>query len=72
MRPFFYQHLLNECKQYRHSEFVSAGVFMNQRDFNMSINLCWDLIDIDERNGGNMREYIDEEMEDDESVESVD
>eukprot|EP00792_Barthelona_sp_PAP020_P008773 TRINITY_DN3248_c0_g1_i3.p1 TRINITY_DN3248_c0_g1~~TRINITY_DN3248_c0_g1_i3.p1 ORF type:complete len:64 (-),score=18.90 TRINITY_DN3248_c0_g1_i3:253-444(-) len=53
-------------------EFVSAGVYMNQRDFDMSINLCWDLLDINERNGGNMRQYIDEEIEDDDSEERSD
>eukprot|EP00792_Barthelona_sp_PAP020_P009621 TRINITY_DN3310_c1_g1_i6.p1 TRINITY_DN3310_c1_g1~~TRINITY_DN3310_c1_g1_i6.p1 ORF type:complete len:249 (-),score=60.72 TRINITY_DN3310_c1_g1_i6:940-1659(-) len=41
-------------------QFVGSGVYMNQMDFDLVINKCWDLIDINKRNGGNMHQYIDE------------
>eukprot|EP00792_Barthelona_sp_PAP020_P009614 TRINITY_DN3310_c1_g1_i11.p1 TRINITY_DN3310_c1_g1~~TRINITY_DN3310_c1_g1_i11.p1 ORF type:complete len:264 (-),score=69.11 TRINITY_DN3310_c1_g1_i11:940-1659(-) len=41
-------------------QFVSSGVYMNQMDFDLAINTCWDLVDINKKNGGNMHQYIDE------------
>eukprot|EP00792_Barthelona_sp_PAP020_P009618 TRINITY_DN3310_c1_g1_i3.p1 TRINITY_DN3310_c1_g1~~TRINITY_DN3310_c1_g1_i3.p1 ORF type:complete len:282 (-),score=71.76 TRINITY_DN3310_c1_g1_i3:327-1145(-) len=41
-------------------QFVTSGVYMNQMDFDLVINKCWDLVDINKRNGGNMHQYIDE------------
>eukprot|EP00792_Barthelona_sp_PAP020_P009624 TRINITY_DN3310_c1_g1_i9.p1 TRINITY_DN3310_c1_g1~~TRINITY_DN3310_c1_g1_i9.p1 ORF type:complete len:282 (-),score=69.16 TRINITY_DN3310_c1_g1_i9:940-1758(-) len=41
-------------------QFVTSGVYMNQMDFGLVINTCWDLVDINKKNGGNMHQYIDE------------
>eukprot|EP00792_Barthelona_sp_PAP020_P006569 TRINITY_DN3030_c4_g18_i1.p1 TRINITY_DN3030_c4_g18~~TRINITY_DN3030_c4_g18_i1.p1 ORF type:complete len:401 (-),score=77.89 TRINITY_DN3030_c4_g18_i1:203-1405(-) len=41
-------------------QLVAAGINMNEEEYNMAINTCWDLIDINEANGGNMHEFRDE------------
>eukprot|EP00792_Barthelona_sp_PAP020_P000597 TRINITY_DN1096_c0_g1_i1.p1 TRINITY_DN1096_c0_g1~~TRINITY_DN1096_c0_g1_i1.p1 ORF type:complete len:420 (+),score=95.02 TRINITY_DN1096_c0_g1_i1:34-1260(+) len=39
-------------------QLVAAGIYMNQHDYEMTINNCWDLVDINEKNGGNMHEFM--------------
>eukprot|EP00792_Barthelona_sp_PAP020_P007817 TRINITY_DN3171_c3_g1_i1.p1 TRINITY_DN3171_c3_g1~~TRINITY_DN3171_c3_g1_i1.p1 ORF type:complete len:403 (+),score=88.65 TRINITY_DN3171_c3_g1_i1:321-1529(+) len=45
-------------------QLVTAGIFMNQEEYNMIVNLCWDLVDINQVNGGNMHTFWKEESND--------
>eukprot|EP00792_Barthelona_sp_PAP020_P009625 TRINITY_DN3310_c1_g2_i1.p1 TRINITY_DN3310_c1_g2~~TRINITY_DN3310_c1_g2_i1.p1 ORF type:complete len:423 (-),score=103.29 TRINITY_DN3310_c1_g2_i1:275-1543(-) len=37
---------------------VAKGIHMNQIEFAQILNTCWDLVDVNERNGGNMHQYF--------------
>eukprot|EP00792_Barthelona_sp_PAP020_P001497 TRINITY_DN12382_c0_g1_i1.p1 TRINITY_DN12382_c0_g1~~TRINITY_DN12382_c0_g1_i1.p1 ORF type:complete len:412 (+),score=102.97 TRINITY_DN12382_c0_g1_i1:138-1238(+) len=39
---------------------VSAGIHMNQEEYNMIINHCWDLVDLNNVNGGNMHLFVEQ------------
>eukprot|EP00792_Barthelona_sp_PAP020_P010822 TRINITY_DN4547_c0_g1_i1.p1 TRINITY_DN4547_c0_g1~~TRINITY_DN4547_c0_g1_i1.p1 ORF type:complete len:398 (+),score=80.13 TRINITY_DN4547_c0_g1_i1:135-1328(+) len=50
-------------------QLIVGGVHMDKKGFDLAINSCWDLVQINESNGGNMNEFIDnfnDESEDDE------
>eukprot|EP00792_Barthelona_sp_PAP020_P006570 TRINITY_DN3030_c4_g19_i1.p1 TRINITY_DN3030_c4_g19~~TRINITY_DN3030_c4_g19_i1.p1 ORF type:complete len:406 (-),score=91.15 TRINITY_DN3030_c4_g19_i1:438-1655(-) len=42
---------------------VGAGIHMNQQDYFLSVDYCWDLIDLNEANGGNMRTFVNEQCD---------
>eukprot|EP00792_Barthelona_sp_PAP020_P006736 TRINITY_DN3068_c10_g1_i1.p1 TRINITY_DN3068_c10_g1~~TRINITY_DN3068_c10_g1_i1.p1 ORF type:complete len:405 (-),score=96.33 TRINITY_DN3068_c10_g1_i1:943-2157(-) len=44
-------------------QLVSAGICMNEEDYNMTIETCWDLVDLNENNGGNMQTFAVEHCE---------
>eukprot|EP00792_Barthelona_sp_PAP020_P006737 TRINITY_DN3068_c10_g2_i1.p1 TRINITY_DN3068_c10_g2~~TRINITY_DN3068_c10_g2_i1.p1 ORF type:complete len:403 (-),score=84.49 TRINITY_DN3068_c10_g2_i1:445-1653(-) len=39
-------------------QLVAAGVYMNEGEFKMIVDTCWDLVDINEANGGNMGGFM--------------
>eukprot|EP00792_Barthelona_sp_PAP020_P006562 TRINITY_DN3030_c4_g12_i1.p1 TRINITY_DN3030_c4_g12~~TRINITY_DN3030_c4_g12_i1.p1 ORF type:complete len:428 (-),score=108.57 TRINITY_DN3030_c4_g12_i1:41-1261(-) len=47
-------------------QMVAEGVCMNQKEYNMIVDTCWDLVDINESNGGNMHAFVNEQSDDDE------
>eukprot|EP00792_Barthelona_sp_PAP020_P014185 TRINITY_DN9862_c0_g1_i1.p1 TRINITY_DN9862_c0_g1~~TRINITY_DN9862_c0_g1_i1.p1 ORF type:complete len:416 (-),score=93.63 TRINITY_DN9862_c0_g1_i1:309-1520(-) len=48
---------------------VAGGIYMNKEDFNLIINECWDLVDLNETNGGNMYKFMNvQSSETDEDV----
>eukprot|EP00792_Barthelona_sp_PAP020_P010879 TRINITY_DN4612_c0_g1_i1.p1 TRINITY_DN4612_c0_g1~~TRINITY_DN4612_c0_g1_i1.p1 ORF type:complete len:394 (+),score=100.91 TRINITY_DN4612_c0_g1_i1:90-1271(+) len=40
-------------------QLVRSGIWINREEYQMIFDICWDLIDINENNGGNMNEFID-------------
>eukprot|EP00792_Barthelona_sp_PAP020_P007830 TRINITY_DN3171_c3_g9_i1.p1 TRINITY_DN3171_c3_g9~~TRINITY_DN3171_c3_g9_i1.p1 ORF type:complete len:396 (+),score=91.39 TRINITY_DN3171_c3_g9_i1:40-1227(+) len=45
-------------EEYLIRQLVSAGIHMNQKGYNMIIDTCWDLVDVNQRNGGNMYDFV--------------
>eukprot|EP00792_Barthelona_sp_PAP020_P006693 TRINITY_DN3058_c1_g12_i1.p1 TRINITY_DN3058_c1_g12~~TRINITY_DN3058_c1_g12_i1.p1 ORF type:complete len:402 (-),score=98.35 TRINITY_DN3058_c1_g12_i1:331-1536(-) len=39
-------------------QLVSAGVCMNEEEYKMVVDACWDLVDINTNNGGNMYSFM--------------
>eukprot|EP00792_Barthelona_sp_PAP020_P009070 TRINITY_DN3266_c1_g6_i1.p1 TRINITY_DN3266_c1_g6~~TRINITY_DN3266_c1_g6_i1.p1 ORF type:complete len:403 (-),score=98.55 TRINITY_DN3266_c1_g6_i1:291-1499(-) len=39
-------------------QLVSGGIDMSEDEYNIIIDRCWDLVDINEKNGGNMHEFV--------------
>eukprot|EP00792_Barthelona_sp_PAP020_P007027 TRINITY_DN3095_c2_g1_i1.p1 TRINITY_DN3095_c2_g1~~TRINITY_DN3095_c2_g1_i1.p1 ORF type:complete len:442 (-),score=76.38 TRINITY_DN3095_c2_g1_i1:32-1282(-) len=52
---------------------VARGIYMNIKEYKMIIDLCWDLVDINESNGGNMHQLFCESncQKDENEIESV-
>eukprot|EP00792_Barthelona_sp_PAP020_P008506 TRINITY_DN3226_c2_g1_i2.p1 TRINITY_DN3226_c2_g1~~TRINITY_DN3226_c2_g1_i2.p1 ORF type:complete len:417 (-),score=82.06 TRINITY_DN3226_c2_g1_i2:627-1832(-) len=46
---------------------VAKGIYMNIEDFCAVINLCWDLVDLNESHGGNMHQFILENSDESDS-----
>eukprot|EP00792_Barthelona_sp_PAP020_P007885 TRINITY_DN3176_c3_g5_i1.p1 TRINITY_DN3176_c3_g5~~TRINITY_DN3176_c3_g5_i1.p1 ORF type:complete len:415 (-),score=63.11 TRINITY_DN3176_c3_g5_i1:143-1357(-) len=44
-------------------QLVSAGIIMNQNDYFAVVDTCWDLVDFNEANGGNMYSFMNEPRE---------
>eukprot|EP00792_Barthelona_sp_PAP020_P006581 TRINITY_DN3030_c4_g5_i1.p1 TRINITY_DN3030_c4_g5~~TRINITY_DN3030_c4_g5_i1.p1 ORF type:complete len:421 (-),score=88.40 TRINITY_DN3030_c4_g5_i1:337-1566(-) len=42
---------------------VSAGICMNEEEYNMIVDTCWELVDLNEANGGNMYSFMNEPHE---------
>eukprot|EP00792_Barthelona_sp_PAP020_P008632 TRINITY_DN3233_c3_g2_i1.p1 TRINITY_DN3233_c3_g2~~TRINITY_DN3233_c3_g2_i1.p1 ORF type:complete len:401 (+),score=89.76 TRINITY_DN3233_c3_g2_i1:93-1295(+) len=40
-------------------QLVTAGIHINEKEFGMIFDTCWDLVDINETNGGNMYTFAD-------------
>eukprot|EP00792_Barthelona_sp_PAP020_P009398 TRINITY_DN3293_c3_g2_i2.p1 TRINITY_DN3293_c3_g2~~TRINITY_DN3293_c3_g2_i2.p1 ORF type:complete len:405 (+),score=79.20 TRINITY_DN3293_c3_g2_i2:366-1580(+) len=43
-------------------QLVAAGICMNREEFDMIVDLCWDLIDFNEAKGGNMYSFVGIQM----------
>eukprot|EP00792_Barthelona_sp_PAP020_P006564 TRINITY_DN3030_c4_g13_i2.p2 TRINITY_DN3030_c4_g13~~TRINITY_DN3030_c4_g13_i2.p2 ORF type:complete len:60 (-),score=16.99 TRINITY_DN3030_c4_g13_i2:26-205(-) len=41
-------------------QLVSSGVSMNQKEYNMIIDTCWDLVHMNDKNGGNMHMFTED------------
>eukprot|EP00792_Barthelona_sp_PAP020_P006760 TRINITY_DN3068_c7_g1_i1.p1 TRINITY_DN3068_c7_g1~~TRINITY_DN3068_c7_g1_i1.p1 ORF type:complete len:402 (+),score=90.65 TRINITY_DN3068_c7_g1_i1:564-1769(+) len=48
-------------------QFVSAGICMNKEEYDMISDMCWDLIDVNTIKGGNIREFVDIQVDESES-----
>eukprot|EP00792_Barthelona_sp_PAP020_P006578 TRINITY_DN3030_c4_g3_i1.p1 TRINITY_DN3030_c4_g3~~TRINITY_DN3030_c4_g3_i1.p1 ORF type:complete len:291 (-),score=56.84 TRINITY_DN3030_c4_g3_i1:485-1357(-) len=42
---------------------VAAGIFIHEEEYNWIIDTCWDLVDVNEANGGNMYSFMDEQSD---------
>eukprot|EP00792_Barthelona_sp_PAP020_P013930 TRINITY_DN9491_c0_g1_i1.p1 TRINITY_DN9491_c0_g1~~TRINITY_DN9491_c0_g1_i1.p1 ORF type:complete len:427 (-),score=82.42 TRINITY_DN9491_c0_g1_i1:304-1584(-) len=40
-------------------QLVADGIRMNINDYTSIVDICWDLVDINERNDGNMRDFVE-------------
>eukprot|EP00792_Barthelona_sp_PAP020_P010658 TRINITY_DN421_c0_g1_i1.p1 TRINITY_DN421_c0_g1~~TRINITY_DN421_c0_g1_i1.p1 ORF type:complete len:408 (-),score=101.40 TRINITY_DN421_c0_g1_i1:118-1341(-) len=58
-----------EHKQVLCRKLISHGIVLNQADFGWIVDLCWDLSDLNERNGGNMHSFM---CDSDDSYDSCD
>eukprot|EP00792_Barthelona_sp_PAP020_P005121 TRINITY_DN2508_c0_g1_i1.p1 TRINITY_DN2508_c0_g1~~TRINITY_DN2508_c0_g1_i1.p1 ORF type:complete len:402 (+),score=105.92 TRINITY_DN2508_c0_g1_i1:495-1700(+) len=47
------------CEASTIREIITNGVFMNREEFSFIVDLCWDLSDINKKNGGNMYQFLD-------------
>eukprot|EP00792_Barthelona_sp_PAP020_P009892 TRINITY_DN3327_c0_g2_i9.p1 TRINITY_DN3327_c0_g2~~TRINITY_DN3327_c0_g2_i9.p1 ORF type:complete len:146 (-),score=32.40 TRINITY_DN3327_c0_g2_i9:99-536(-) len=44
-------------------QLVAAGIYMNEVEYSMIVDTCWDLSDINEMKGGNMHSFFNEQSD---------
>eukprot|EP00792_Barthelona_sp_PAP020_P007196 TRINITY_DN3121_c4_g3_i1.p1 TRINITY_DN3121_c4_g3~~TRINITY_DN3121_c4_g3_i1.p1 ORF type:complete len:398 (-),score=115.18 TRINITY_DN3121_c4_g3_i1:549-1742(-) len=45
-------------------QLISSGIHINQQEYNLVIDMSWDLVDFNENNGGNMHEFVTDQNND--------